>query len=562
MRRRTIMSFTKNDIYSMKIFLSNEYYIPNYQREYSWEIDQIEEFWDDLEETIALEKDITHFFGQIVVHNDDSSKKKYIIDGQQRTLTSLIFLHVLKVKYHQLYKDSDNTLSDANYAEINISRDYIGTKAPFHLTLGDKSDNDCFVDIISNIGYAERKSKKNRKRAHVNMQNAYKFFFDRVSEILNQKAEIEEKISALDIIFNTFAQRFSVLYMEATQLEEAYIIFETLNARGKDLEASDLLKNYLFGKVKNDVETAQKNWTAMIDNLDGSDPTRYIRSYWNSAHGLTSEKGLYRNISQRIKTPKSAKELLSSLEAYSVIYHDIIFPDEISWFADKSLILHLKNLKSLGAATFYPVVIAMVARNFEEKEMAKVLKNIEILYFRNNTICKNASNSMERFFSQLARDISEETLDKVEEICIEIKKQVVENNVFEEAFNVWTGKQKEIIRYILYMIHLYLSENETGVNTDNSIVHIEHIMPSNNSVWKVDENIHTEYLWRLGNLALMSGKANIKASNKLFCEKKEMYKGSQILPNLDIYNYDTWGADEIDDRQKKLCKYAMKIWKI
>ena len=99
------MSVTHHEIGSIKKFLDNEYYIPNYQREYSWETDQIQEFWSDLEETITLEKEITHFFGQIVVHNDEDSKKKYIIDGQQRTITSIIFLNVLKEKYHQIYKD-------------------------------------------------------------------------------------------------------------------------------------------------------------------------------------------------------------------------------------------------------------------------------------------------------------------------------------------------------------------------------------------------------------------------------------------------------------------------
>lgn len=148
------------------------------------------------------------------------------------------------------------------------------------------------------------------------------------------------------------------------------------------------------------------------------------------------------------------------------------------------------------------------------------------------------------------------------EICAEIRKQVVEDSVFEEGFNVWSGKQKEIIRYILYKIHLYLSNGATKVNTDNDVVHIEHIMPSNNSVWEVDESVHSDYLWRLGNLALMLGKANIGASNKPFNEKKEMYKESQILPNPDVYQYDTWGTDEIDDRQKMLCKHAMIIWKM
>lgn len=66
-------------------------------------------------------------------------------------------MHVLRVKYHQIYKDSDNTLRDADRHEGRISEDYIGEKAPFHLTLGNESDNDCFIDIITDISNCEKK---------------------------------------------------------------------------------------------------------------------------------------------------------------------------------------------------------------------------------------------------------------------------------------------------------------------------------------------------------------------------------------------------------------------
>ena len=60
------MSVTHHEIGSIKKFLVNEYYIPNYQREYSWETDQIQEFWNDLKETIVLEKEITHFLDKLL----------------------------------------------------------------------------------------------------------------------------------------------------------------------------------------------------------------------------------------------------------------------------------------------------------------------------------------------------------------------------------------------------------------------------------------------------------------------------------------------------------------
>ena len=396
------------------------------------------------------------------------------------------------------------------------------------------------------------------------MQNTYGYFYEKILEQLSKKSDIDDKLDILNTFRDNFVKRFTVLYMEATQPEEAYIIFETLNARGKDLEAADLLKNFLFSRVKNDVDNAQKRWMAMLDNLDGVDPTKFIRSFWNSAHPLTNEKALYRSISQQINNPKEGKQLLKDLEDYSTVYHDLMFPEETALFDNKDLIKHMKNLKTIGATTFYPVIIAMMARKnaFEEKEISDVLSVIEILYFRNSTICKQASNAIERFFAQLANNITNETFDTVDEICGEIRKQIVTDSVFEDAFKIWSGRSKEIIRYILYSIHLHLADDTTQVNPDTDKIHIEHIMPSKTTNWNIDENTHQDYLWRLGNLALMSGIANIKASNKPFSEKKAMYKNSVILPNPQVANNIEWGAKEIEERQEQLCKYALEIWKI
>ena len=103
------------------------------------------------------------------------------------------------------------------------------------------------------------------------------------------------------------------MYIEATKLEEAFIIFETLNARGKDLETADLLKNFVFSKSK-DVDDTQKKWNSIVDNLDKIDTTNYIRHYWNSSHKFIRKNDLYREIVKFIKTPADVSAFLDSLE--------------------------------------------------------------------------------------------------------------------------------------------------------------------------------------------------------------------------------------------------------
>ena len=87
------------------------------------------------------------------------------------------------------------------------------------------------------------------------------------------------------------------MYLETNDAGEAYVIFETLNARGKDLEIADLLKNYVFSQAGENIKKVQGNWKAIVDELSGLDLTKYIRYYWNARYTLIREKDLYREMS-------------------------------------------------------------------------------------------------------------------------------------------------------------------------------------------------------------------------------------------------------------------------
>ena len=352
------MALQNSSIWNMQTFLGGIYHIPDYQREYSWEEDEIGDFWADLESTRNDPDKQIHFFGQVVVHSDEEDNKKYIIDGQQRTITSVIFLRALQLCYEKIYSESKN--DDANDRFSDIRSLYIGrnTKAsPLHLVLN-ALDADYFREHIQ-LGTPEPKAKE-KKKSHDRLRKAFVFFAAKLEKVLSEykPEDVEEKIECLDDYYNAFTQRFNLLYMEATKLEEAFVIFETLNARGKDLETSDLLTNYIFSQSK-DVSLSQKRWNSMVSTLDKADPTRYIRHYWNSCHDFARDKELYRTISKEVATPKSSKELLNTLEKLAPYYHAMSFPGDDVAFQDSKLISTLKALKVLKAKSFYPVILAM-----------------------------------------------------------------------------------------------------------------------------------------------------------------------------------------------------------
>ena len=551
----------------MRAFFINKYFIPNYQREYAWESEELDDFWNDL--LIAREEKVDHFFGQIVVHasknEDDKTTTLYIIDGQQRITTSMIFLKVLEETIKDILDPvTEKDKKDRVLELYNMVKSSIGSKSKgYNLTLGE-NDKDYFEALISQgreIGVSP--NRKSQKR----LKSSYDFFDKKLNEIIENQP-IDNKIIELEDIVDTFLEHFTVLYMEASELGEAFTIFETLNARGRELETADLLKNFIFQQLNEKIGFAEEKWNSMINQLDQSDPTKYIRHFWNSSHTFTREKQLYRNISLSIKNVSRrdsailCENLINELEKYSPYYHIMDCPlDEGNPFENEEIKNKLKVLKTLKAATFYPLVLSMLQNGYSMNSINEVLGMVEKFIFRNFTICKNVANSTEIFFAKLALDISNNKLE-LEEIKNRIKNEMESDEVFIANFEVWTGSKsnKEIIRYILRKIHNKLDPyNELNIN--NQEVHIEHIMPEEISKWDIDDEIHKEYLWRLGNLALLSGKLNEGNSNNPFKDKRSNFLESKIEPNKKIAeDNEEWGPAQIETRQKELAQIALGIW--
>ena len=555
------MALQNNGIMPIREYLSKTLYIPTYQREYSWEEGELDDFWADLETAVA-DNDI-HFFGQIVIHNDEE-KRLYIIDGQQRTTTSVIFLRAL----HKVYSEN-SIIKDTNDAKVIVSEisSLIGNKTrksnDLHLVLGN-SDKDYFITNIQ-TGYPDP-MRKEKKKSQERMRKAFLFFESKINSKIEGLTEEDDILDTLEDIYSSFRENFRLLYMEATKLNEAFIIFETLNARGKDLETADLLKNYLFSKVNEvNIKEAEKKWAEMVSNLDGIDPTKFIRHLWNSAYDFSREKELYKRIVKTLNTPKKSREFLDDLSVYALVYHDLATPTDCNYFSNERLRESLFALKSMKASAFYPVVLALYNQNFADSDIADIVSTIETYVFRNFSVGGKVANSAEVFFAKIAKNISNQVLTSKDEIQKRIRETMLDDRAFVELFTLWRGSNsatdKYIVRYIFRKIHNHLSSTSEVV-IDNSKVHIEHIMPQEGSQWiDVTKEDHEAYLWRLGNLTLLDASLNREQQNKPFAEKRAFFAKSEIKPNQEIASQFSWGKDEIESRQAKLAQYALEIWR-
>ncbi|MFW6026686.1 MAG: DUF262 domain-containing protein, partial [Candidatus Woesearchaeota archaeon] len=124
--------------------------IPDYQRRYSWEKQNINDFWYDLDNVDQSEE---HFLGSIVVIPKDKEidgfRKSEIVDGQQRLTTILI---LLKVIYNCLIDNNKKIASKINDSYIYTSNSKNDKKLT--LFLG-KLDHQDFKMIMENNYYNE-----------------------------------------------------------------------------------------------------------------------------------------------------------------------------------------------------------------------------------------------------------------------------------------------------------------------------------------------------------------------------------------------------------------------
>ncbi len=208
-----------------EIFQAEGYSIPNYQRDYAWKDKNFKDLWEDLEEAIEYnKKGQGHFIGTMVVANNEDNKKLYdIIDGQQRTTTIFMLLHVLANEQNE--KDKQET------------RKYLYQKGELKLEVAPQ--NQSFFKALleaaekGNISHCEKDADTEGKQ---NLFEVLKAILDKVSKL--NKEEVNER---LEVLLEMVLMRF-----EEPDPGRAIRTFQSVNDRGVPLLLLDKLKSLLI----------------------------------------------------------------------------------------------------------------------------------------------------------------------------------------------------------------------------------------------------------------------------------------------------------------------------
>lgn len=545
-----IKNFGMKEMHSF--LLEKTYSVPTYQREFSWTADELEDFWLDLKNTVEEHRE-SHFLGQIVIHQESDASPCFLIDGQQRATTSVIFLAVIRdiMKQYGSHEEAEPIYADIQ--SIYIGR-FSASRNDLRLKLGD-SNNAFFRDHIQRRFDYVKEGSPSQKR----IMYAYNYFKSEFDKLTNGMDD-ESRIMTVKLYYETFLHKFNVMSITTDEVNEAFIIFETLNARGKDLETADLLKNYVMMQAKNQVDAIQEKWSHMIENLvKRDDATRFIRYHWNSSNGFMQERSLYKTITQAIDS-RNCLSFVDALDKSTDLYNAMIEPADNTYFSDKRLKNVLINLSILGASTFYPIVFAMNSRRYNDEDILRVLQAIETLVVRNFVVGRQPSKQFEQSFASLARRISKNSIP-VTEILEDIISGTSDDAKFQRDLIGVTVKTAPVAKYMLREIE-DLNSCEKITNKDNFVINLEHIMPKNPSKWSVSDSFHKENLYRLANQALLLEEYNKSISNSDFAKKKEMYAKSAITTTKMLCKYDSWTEKEMNERERYLIDQILQRWPI
>lgn len=509
--------------------------------------------------SLSSDGDTPHFLGSIVlqkIEDVEGLEKFTIIDGQQRMMTLTIFLLTIMKKLKENNKLDDfkgtmkylESVDNKNEKHMIMELSHYGIVANIYDKL--LTDDIEELDRISNTGFLKQCGIQNDWDKRIS--ECFKFFYE---EFDIQKYDANRIISMRNSLLNT-----NYVLIQADTEEDSYTIFEILNARGVELEDSELLKNYIMRHMKTDSEKNNvKNVWTRIEFLIGNKFKSFIKHYAPHMYRTTSDeirKEPYKLIKQNCKGD-SVKKLVNDLELKAKYYAKIINPncyddtDEACSDTEKRI---FEFFKTHRFEQFRPVLLSLMHNKELEKINEETYTNVIEFIYRfivcYNLIGRESSNKLRdtiySYAPKLERDCSEK---QITEFIKSLQKKIPNEAWFVNVFkslgysHKWPSfnddKSKKKIQLLFHMMEQYLEGSDSNFT-------IEHINPD-----KDDERNSL-----IGNLIPLEDALNQRCKTKSVEEKMKIYKESNFKTTKMLCdNYEKRNNFDMEDRTNRLAKF-------
>jgi uncharacterized protein with ParB-like and HNH nuclease domain len=602
------------DIFSNRVFR-----IPDYQRGYSWEKSHLDDFWQDI---FNLQKDKVHYTGMISVEEVDKSeyakwkddkwviegrndKPYFIVDGQQRLTTVVVLLWVIidsLKEDEQLSFVSKETLIDKYIFTENKSQNLKSYIFGYH------KDNPSYEFLKREIFEQkdDLKVKDVEETTYTNNLFATKDFFTKKIKSLS----LQDKSNLFDKVTKQLKFDFKILDKEL----DIFIVFETMNNRGKPLSNLEKLKNRLiYLSTLIDEETSLKkelrndineNWKTIYKYLGLNkerklDDDAFLQNHWIVFYRYERREPEYyaNDIFDRIFTSqqvfrreighKEIKIYIDSI-AEAVKQWFVIFnpshPHALELTQSKELLYWLKKQNIVGFKAFQPLIMAALLSEDDNNLKIELVKNTEAYVFLIFNVSARRSNTGTYHFNAKANELYKKDLT-IKEIINDLKFWIYGTeevsgyfdrdnffNFLKDLFQRDATSGYADWKYLKYLLYEYeLSLYKSGLNENILFPYnglsVQNVMPFDpvKVCWKNSFSTYSKrekkYLsGSLGNFILVNHKS-IDSTSTCFDDMKGVLSQG-LLNEKEACDYDVWDYDTVLDRGFKILSFIEERWNI
>ena len=310
------------------------------------------------------------------------------------------------------------------------------------------------------------------------LKSAYEFTREQVDRVLesvdvdtsvsqDKKAEVKKRrlTSIRDKLL-----RLQLILIQLNSEDEAYIIFETLNTRGKDLAVSDLVKNHLtrLMKPKNrGVDVARQKWQDILEHFEEAstdiDVNSFLHHAWLSREPYLPQKKMFKQI-KKVVTKPTAPAFLDNLHSDSRLYRRVVDPDSHKWKRDqRPLAASLRAINLFRVVQPVPMLLS-VMRAYEDdrlalKQIRQLLRSLESFHFQFSAVtAQRTGGGTGLMFALGARELeatkTKNQADKVLKGFTEkLRERLPSYAAFEAGFaeihyTEDNSKQRQLVRYL------------------------------------------------------------------------------------------------------------------
>jgi hypothetical protein len=605
-----------------------QYLVPFYQRAYVWnKDDQWEPLWNDIADKAETrtkgDTPAPHFLGAIVLEPQARRSLRgvesyHIIDGQQRLTTLQYLLAAIAMAAREtdqaglsllidgcVWNPNPETMENAAIERFKVWPTF-RDRTPYRTAM----ESQTRAELRGNFPSSFTQSESLRKVGieHPQAMEAIWYFREQIETWLGDGQE-----RSLEQIAEAVMRDLRLVSISLDPDDDAQVIFETLNGRGAELHATDLIRNFIFMRADKDRADGAALYDSLWSPFEGAFWTddqrrgrlKKPRLEWFFQSALQAELGDgvdigrlytdYRKFGMGQRTPIPAAEQLQLLNAYAENYTQFTSGSGTAPIAQFG-----KRMASWDAAPTHALVLRVASLGMPAEDENSIYYNI-MSYLVRRAICGLTPKNYNNVFLQLLKRFREgdATASAFHAALAALDGAASRWPLDEEFRNAWMNAPVHNRLGDIGRIRTCLAQIENGMRSRRTeeaftlpegLLDVDHIMPDRwydhwplagkpvmkeeadaaalSSLFGETQSARAAAISQreklkatFGNLTLVHYGVNRSLQHAAFPSKRTaLFRESNLHLNRELMQLEQWDEDGITQRGRTMFDVALRIW--